>query len=228
MKLLATLIILIPLVANGAMPYDAICRIDSQTGGGSGVLIQIRDGKGLIVTNAHVVSKSAEGQATWNKQTRIFKVIKYIPDVDLAFLVVDDPPTKAATIGMRDTHIVFSGYPHYDRGRLHYQYGNFIEEDLVVCIWFNKPVPGMSGGAVFDRKDGDLCGIIKASIPGNPHKGVGVSDISLIIYAWRMEKEEWKPDSSYLVDDEEEWNFAKPSRQWMTKIYDERAPHWEK
>lgn len=217
-----------PLAANAAHPYDAVARLSppDATWGGSCVLIAVEDGKGLIVTNAHVTCGRDDWEAHWHNGCRKAKVIGYFPDVDLSFLVVDDPPVDAVEVGVRDSHIVFAGYPHYERTKLHWQYGNVEAEGLFVTRWKNMPVPGMSGGAVFDRKDGDLCGIVRAGSDGT---GWGVSDLTLVVYANKFANvEDWVPDAKACLADKREWKLAKPSKVVVTKdIEDEDPPVWE-
>ena len=218
-----------PLVANAAMPYDAVGRLSppGKTWGGSCVLIYAKDGKGLIVTNAHVTCGRSDWVATWHNGSRKAKVVAYLKDVDLSFLVVEDPPVPAAHLGMRDSHIVFAGYPHYERTKLHWQYGNVESEGLTRTRWVNKPVPGMSGGAVFDRKDGDLCGIVEAS---KDNYGIGISDVTLIVFASKYEDPKtWVEDSAAcLADKLEPGSLAKPSKTVVTKDADDVPPPvWE-
>lgn len=220
--------ILITNVAQAAMPYDAVARLSppDATWGGSCVLIAVEDGKGLIVTNAHVTCGRDDWEAHWHNGCRKAKVIGYFPDVDLSFLVVNDPPVPAVEVGVRDSHIVFAGYPHYERTKLHWQYGNVVAEDFYATKWRNMPVPGMSGGAVFDRADGDLCGLIRAAHEGY---GYGVSDLVLIVMASKYEKPStWVPDGKACVEDKKDWKYAKPSKVVITKdVEDEEPPTWE-
>lgn len=217
-----------PLAAYAVMPYDAVARLSPPdvTWGGSCVLIRVGDDKGLIVTNAHVASGRDDWVAHWPAGSRKAKVVKYLPDSDLCFLVVNDPPVQPVRLGIRDSHVVFTGYPHYEREHLHWQYGNVVKDDLMHTQWRNMPVPGMSGGGVFDRKDGDLCGLVKADKNGH---GWGVSDVTLILMAADYEKPEtWIPNGKECVADKREWSLAKPVKVVITKeVSDEDPPTWE-
>ena len=220
-------ILLLTSVAHGKHPYDSVCRVEA---GGSGVMLFVEGGKGLVVTNAHVMPNKAETECYWPavKARRKALVVGYHGNVDLCFMVVDDPPVPFVKTGIRDSHVIFTGFPHYDREHLHWQYGNFKRETLVQTYWENKPVPGMSGGAVFDRKDGDLCGITEAA--DDPNVGVGISDLALFMTSLQYkDPKTWVPDGSHVASYEPgEWTYAKPSKYVRTKVYrPERAPHWE-
>ena len=212
--------------AQGKHPYDSVCRVEA---GGSGVLIYANETQGLVVTNAHVMPDKAETVCYWPavNAKRKALVVGYHPEVDLCFMVVDNPPVAKVKMGLRDSHVIFTGFPHYDRAHLHWQYGNFDHETLVQTFWINKPVPGMSGGGVFDRKDGDLCGITEAH---DDKYGVGVSDLALNMTAGPYEEPEtWVPNGEHVKDYEPgDWVYAVPSKRVITKRYvPAKAPHWE-
>lgn len=221
-----------PLAAKAAHPYDAVARVSppGKMWGGSGVLIYKADGKGIVVTNAHVTAGGDTYDIVWAKQKRSATVVGFYPEYDLAYLIVEDPPVEPVKIGWRDTHIVFAGYPHYERDKLHWQYGNYIGEDFPCTRWQNAPVPGMSGGAVFDRKDGELCGIVRAE---DGSVGIGVCDMVLIVIShgyedpagWVANDEEAKESRDYELAP---GSLAKPKKRIVTKdIEDEEPPTWE-
>ena len=214
--------------AHADMPYDAVGKVVLPGGGhGSCVLIYTSDDKALVVTNAHVIAFHAESTVVLARCKYAAKTVAYEPTVDLAFLVINKPPIKPVNLGPRDTHVVFTGYPHYDCCDLHWQYGNIVKEDLKRSTWRNGPVPGMSGGAVFDRKDGDLCGIVSWT---DGKYGGGVADEPLLLYAAKYkDPESWVPDASYIEGVEEgDWEYAKQRRRVVTKEYKTtKAPHWK-
>lgn len=225
---LFAVLFLLTTTATGEYPYDSVCRVEA---GGSGVLIYVADGKGLVVTNAHVMPNKSETVCYWPaaKAKRKALVVGYHPEVDLCFMVIDKPPVAAAEIGIRDSHVVFTGFPHYDRNNLHWQYGNVVNEDTVKVFFQNQPVPGMSGGAIFDRKDGDLCGITEGQKGGSKTIGVGITDTALAFAAnpYR-DVETWVPDGSHVEDYEpDDWVYAKPDKRRITRKYNDKAPHWE-
>lgn len=221
-----------PLTANAAHPYDAVARVSppGKTWGGSGVLIYKSGDKGIVITNAHVTAGGDTYDIVWGEETRTGVVVGFYPQYDLAYLIVEDPPVKPAKLGFRDSHVVFAGYPHYERTKLHWQYGNIEVEGFPETKWRNAPVPGMSGGAVFDRKDGDLCGIIRGC---KDCYGYGLSDVVVIGVSHKYEDPE-----SWVANEEEakesrdfelpEGSLAKPTKKVVTKdIEDEDPPVWE-
>ena len=217
-----------PLAANAAMPYDAVCRVEA---GGSGVLIYVAEGKGLVVTNAHVMPDKTWTMVYWptNKTKRKAQVVAYHPEVDLCYMVIEKPTLAPAKMGIRDSHVVFTGFPWYDRDNLHWQYGNVTKETMTQVHFQNQPVPGMSGGAIFDRKDGDLCGITEAQKDGSKVIGLGVSDVALLLTAADYEDPTtWVPDGSHVEGYEPgDWVYAKPDKRRITRKYTNKAPHWK-
>jgi len=191
-------------------------------------MIMRRGNQGLIVSCGHVCGESDTFEAYWPSvnEKRVAKTVGVHHKEDLAFLVVDDPPVAPVKLGLRDSHIIFAGFPAYDRVGLHWQYGNVLNDVGYTCQWRNTVVPGMSGGAVFDRADGDLCGIVKAM---NGAYGFGVSDLALLITADKYTKEEWIVDSSHV---KENLDFG-PGAEWpegvvVTKDYEEEeAPEFD-
>lgn len=221
--LLALVVGLISVAVKGAAPYDAVGRLTppGKTWGGSCVLIYASGDRGLIVSNAHVCDDADTFEAHWGKETRTAKTVAFYAEEDLCFLVIENPPVKPARLGIRDSNVVFTGYPHYDRDHLHWQKGTFVDENLRYVAWKNEAVPGMSGGAVFDQKDGDLCGIVEASKDGY---GFGVASVSLILNAWKHEDPKtWIPDGSHVNMKKPNWKPAKPSKVIITKVYDEKT-----
>lgn len=223
------IVLLLVSPALGKHPYDSVCRVEA---GGSGVMVYVEGDKGLVVTNAHVMPDKTETVCYWPaaKAKRKALVVGYHEEVDLCFMVVERPPVVAVKMGIRDSHVIFTGFPWYDRNNLHWQYGNFKSENMVQVFFENQPVPGMSGGAIFDRKDGDLCGITEAQKDGSKIIGVGVCDLALMLTANQYrEAETWVPNSEHVKDYEpSDWVYAKPDKRRMTKRYvPSKAPHWK-
>ena len=224
-SLLVVLLLVSP--AEGKHPYDSVCRVEA---GGSGVLVYANETHGLVVTNAHVMPDKTETVCYWPavKAKRKAMVVGYHDEVDLCFMVIENPPVPLVKMGIRESHVIFTGFPHYDRAHLHWQYGNFVRETMVQVYFQNQPVPGMSGGAIFCRVDGDLCGITEAQSPDG--LGVGVSGLALMMTAMQYEDAEtWVPDGSHVEGYEPgDWVYAKPDKRRITKRYvPAKAPHWK-
>lgn len=213
------------LLLVGVAPYDAVGKLTppDKDHGGSCVLVFVEGPRGLVVSNAHVCAESDTFDAHFGCEKRVAKTVAFYQEADLCFLVIDRPSVKPARLGVRDGNLVFTGYPHYDRCHLHWQHGLFLDETSALMMWKNMPVPGMSGGAVFDAEDGDLCGIVRA---GDEGIGYGISDLMLMQCAGKLrDPETWIPDDSH-VKLKTQWKYAKPSRRVITNVYNKDAPHW--
>ena len=136
--------------------------------GGTGFII---DGKGLLVTNAHVV-KDAQSIAVQNKSGAIYNAILVYSDAskDLAILKIEDsafkamaPPPYAISRSTTDLAepIYTLGYPRdeivYGQGYLSAKTG--YNGDTLSCQIAIAANPGNSGGPVLNQ-DGDVIGIL--------------------------------------------------------------------
>lgn len=187
---------------QAAHPYDSVGRIGppgkSIDCGGSCVLVAKRGDEGLVVTSGHVCPRASTFEIYWPAvgETQAAKTVAVLKSPDLAFLVVHNPPVEAARVGLRDGNVVFTGFPAYDRANLHWQSGRVIYETHKELCWENSLVPGMSGGAVFDRVDGDLCGINRARMD---EYSFGVPDWTLMTNVIKYKKKAWTPDDSHVA-----------------------------
>lgn len=140
------------------------------TNAGTGFLI---DGKGYLITNAHVLSGS-NAVVAQNKKGEIFDatIISVDPSRDLAILKIDDSDYKPAgslPYGIKKSNIELGeelftlGYPRdeivYNMGYLSAVSG--YNGDTASCQISLSANPGNSGGPVFN-KNGEVIGILSA------------------------------------------------------------------
>ena len=136
--------------------------------GGTGFII---DGKGLLVTNAHVV-KNAKNIAVQNKSGAIFNAILVYSDIekDLAILKIEDkrfkpmatPPYSFSKSSTDLAEPVYTlGYPRdeivYGQGYLSAKTG--YNGDTLSCQIAIAANPGNSGGPVLNH-EGEVIGIL--------------------------------------------------------------------
>lgn len=138
--------------------------------GGTGFMI---DGKGLLVTNAHIV-KGAQNIAVQNKNGVSYNAVLVYTDAekDLAFLKIEDQsfktmPSPPYSISKSSTDLaepVYTlGYPRdeivYGQGYLSAKTG--YNGDTLSCQIAIAANPGNSGGPVLNH-DGEVVGILTA------------------------------------------------------------------
>jgi S1-C subfamily serine protease len=165
-----------------AVPSDVTVK------GGTGFLI---DGKGYLVTNAHVVN-NASNIIVQNNEGQEFRsrIIHLDPGADLAILKITDTSFKSLPIlpyGISKTsgdlgeQIFTLGYPRdeivYGEGYMSARTG--FQGDTLACQISVAANPGNSGGPVFDR-NGDVIGIL--STRQNQAQGVVFAIKSKNIY----------------------------------------------
>jgi len=136
--------------------------------GGTGFLI---DGKGYLVTNAHVVKGSSSVVVQNNKAQEFRSTIIYLnPVTDIALLKIEDPDFKPLAVlpytirqsGAELGEALFTlGYPRdeivYNEGYMSAKTG--FNGDTMTCQIGVSANPGNSGGPVFN-KNGEVIGII--------------------------------------------------------------------
>lgn len=136
--------------------------------GGTGFLI---DGKGYLVTNAHVVKGSSSIVVQNNKGNEFRAIIIYTnPNTDIAFLKIQDndfKPLAALPYSIRRNgadlgeSLFTLGYPReeivYNEGYMSAKTG--FNGDTMTCQIGVPANPGNSGGPVFN-KHGEVIGII--------------------------------------------------------------------
>lgn len=213
--------LLLTLPVYGKYPYDSVGRVSA---GGSCTLVYAANGKGIIITNAHVVSTISKTQAYWPavKQKRLCKTIHVNFDYDLALLVCDKPPVQPVPYsrpgGMM---IVSTGFPYYERSALHWQVSTIQSVQDNSLRVSAKPVPGMSGGGAFDY-EGKLVAIVQGH---DDECGWLISNQKLILtLAAYKDPKTWVPDASH-VQDPKDFEIAEQDGQRRTiKYHENTAP----
>lgn len=207
--------------AFGKYPYDSVARVST---GGSGTLVAVHEDKGLFITNAHVMSSKAEATLYWPAvmQSRKAYTVHVSDHFDIALLVVERPPVKPVPIYRRTSEAyVATGFPYYDRPFLHWQQGKITRDAGSVFIVSRLPVPGMSGGGVFDEH-GHLIAMVKGH---NDDYGVLVDTSAIYSMVQRYkDPATWVKDGSHVKTHHKgKWNYAKQDGKVRTKKYDEET-----
>lgn len=168
--------------------------------GGSGFLI---DGKGYLVTNAHII-RNSKNIVVINSKGEPFKAViaKVFNDKDIAILKIEDEaykPVGALPYGIRKSStdvaepIYTLGYPRneivYSEGYLSAKTG--FNGDTLSCQLGIAANRGNSGGPVFNQ-DGEVIGVI--STKEMEAEGVAFAIQSKFIYT---AIDELKKDTSY-------------------------------
>lgn len=213
MRYLAVVLVLLFIApAFGAYPYDAVGVISA---GGSGTLIFARDGKGLVLTAAHVVATIGETKVSWNGQTRVAKTVFVDIEHDFALLVCNNPPVSAVSYAkVQGRIIIAAGYPWHSRKQLCWQPGvvRFVRgHNLIVTA---KPEPGMSGGGCFDYT-GNLVGVVQWH--NETSGGLGIKPLIEMLNKYSDTKL-WVPDDGHRVKPTD-YVFAKPEKPYRSIPY---------
>lgn len=152
-------------VVQSKIPANAVL-----TGGGSAFLL---DGKGYLITNAHVLKGNSAVVADYNGKEFNADILFIDKVKDLAILKINDQDFKAAkqppyALHRGETELaeeVFTlGYPKnteivYNRGYLSAQTG--YNSDTISCQISLPANPGNSGGPVFNS-NGEIIGVLSA------------------------------------------------------------------
>lgn len=179
-------------IVTAAAPYDAVCLVrmtasDNQSGG-SGVYVGILDGSAVILTCKHVAEKNGDGAiVTFGKSQYEGIVAAVHPVLDCAVIVCTipkgvEPASLARELPSPDLEpFVLCGYPGPDRSRLYYQIGKFMELSDQFLTVGCEPIPGMSGGACFNRR-GEVTGLV-AMYNDRNHTGLCTAGKAFVIWA---------------------------------------------
>jgi len=150
------------------MPKGAVA-----TSSGTAFLI---DGKGYLITNAHVLGNATNATVTNGKgQEFTTKILSVDQDKDLAILKIEDEDFKTVSVlpyAIKKSspelgeEIFTLGYPRYPTEDIVYNMGYLSSAsgyngDTASCSINLSANPGNSGGPVFNR-NGDVVGILTA------------------------------------------------------------------
>jgi serine protease Do len=150
------------------MPKGAVA-----TSSGTAFLI---DGKGYLITNAHVLGNATNATVTNGKgQEFTTKILSVDQDKDLAILKIEDEDFKTVSVlpyaikkssAELGEEIFTLGYPRYPTEDIVYNMGYLSSAsgyngDTASCSINLSANPGNSGGPVFNR-NGDVVGILTA------------------------------------------------------------------
>lgn len=191
--LLALLLSLFTSPLFAAYPYDAVGMISA---GGSGTLVYAENGKGLILTCAHVVPYISETNCTWGEETRTCKTVFVDYGADLALLVCDNPPVRPVPYHkIVGNFVVSTGYPWYSREDLHWQASIALATHGSNIYVTAKPAAGMSGGGAFDCR-GYLVGAVRAHTMEDGILADG-EPLESMMNKYK-DPETWIPDASHV------------------------------
>lgn len=166
LTLLLSLLLTPPLWA--AWPYDACCNVTVPPYGGSGTLVGVQDGRGLVITCAHVLEGGDLGRITCRFPTATVRgrLLGQQRSADLAAIEVTAPagirsPVQVRAATRDDRDLLLVGCPWYGNGRLYWMRGDVagFEGHDVLLRSAQLVQSGYSGGAVLTRR-GELIGII--------------------------------------------------------------------
>lgn len=142
-------------------PWSAACRVSVDinrrfSNGGSGTLIGVTDDAALVLTVKHVAEQeNLPATCQFGDQKVRGYVLAVSKTSDLAVLLVQRPkgiePVPVAIAKPENGPYYMAGYPGYDRERLRYQKGEYVEHDNDTLTVTCRPEKGMSGGPTFDK-----------------------------------------------------------------------------
>lgn len=168
MRFLAILLLLVSTSAYGAWPYDACCNVSVPPYGGSGTLVGVADGRGVVLTCAHVIeggnTKAITCQfPTFRSRGRLLG--RDTPN-DLAAIEIKVPDDIKTPVCVRpatreDTQLVIVGCPYYGNGKLYAmraRIAGFRGADALLA-GEKLVVSGYSGGAVLTT-GGEFIGVV--------------------------------------------------------------------
>jgi len=171
LKYLATIaLLLLPTNLLAAYPYDSVAEVLVESGnhynGGSATLIAVSGDQALILSCKHVAEEAGRDiEVHWaatGEQSK-GKVLLVGEDQDIAMCICPRPkgirpvPVTSAGVGQ---YIVNAGFPGLT-GTLEWQQGKILTTGVSEMTYTCRPIPGMSGGATFDRY-GNQVGVIIA------------------------------------------------------------------
>ena len=169
--LIALVLFTSQVTAWGAYPYDSVAEIAAPSGdggfsGGSATLIAVSENHALLLTCWHVVERAGNTiDVNWAATGEIGQgtVLRVDSEQDIALCVCNRPkglrpvpvtePDK-----IKSGRLTNAGFPGLS-GILEWQTGEIVSITDMRLFYTCRPVPGMSGGATFD-KYGNLVGVI--------------------------------------------------------------------
>lgn len=151
-------------------PYNTCVEVYNGNAGGSGTLVGVKDGKGLVISCAHVFEGNNRSPKVRfsDSDTRLpAQLVGINPSLDLSALTIDAPKGCVSAKSVRaaeptDGTLTAIGYPWYSRGRSpHYTKGKYLEYRDNDVKFLAKPYvhSGFSGGGLF-APDGAMVGVV--------------------------------------------------------------------
>lgn len=180
-------------IVTAAAPYDAVCVVSvrhskKEASGGSGVYVGNLDNSAVVLTCKHVAERVGDRAIlTFGKIQYEGTVAAVHPVLDAAFIVCSipagvEPAPFARELPSPDLEpFVLCGYPGPDRSRLYYQIGRYLELNDQFLTVSCEPIPGMSGGACFNRQ-GEVTGLV-AMYNDRNHTGLCTAGKTFVIWA---------------------------------------------